>query len=217
MKDLNDIMKDDTAFEELFVQTMHKIGSEQDKERIKNIRDLSGEEFRQVIGARSGMKVTLQRQVIRYATAACVACLLVFGGGIGGIQYGAYHQTTDVGDRYLSLISTDISYMKGEMSEDVSKELETLFNNVTNGKDLKYTITRLREAYSLSADEDSEYNHVRNRIGWNLAMAYLKDGDRGNAKPILKALITDPDNDGKAIQERSQQVLENINLIFSLW
>jgi len=209
MDNLKDIIKDDQAFEKLLVRVMHKVGHEQDKKRIEDIRGLSEEEFRQVINNNSG-----NRSIIKYAIAACLACMLIF---TGGIQYNAYHQTINIGDKYLAQISNDVSNMKGEVSEEVTNNLKSLFQNVAEGKDLKNTIANLQKAYLLSEDSDSDYNYVRNIIAWNLAMAHLKSGDRESAKPILDKIVTDPENEGKAIQELAQQTLDDIDDIFSLW
>jgi hypothetical protein len=48
-------------------------------------------------------------------------------------------------------------------------------------------------------------------------MAHLKSGDRESAKPILDKIVTDPENEGKAIQELAQQTLDDIDDIFSIW
>lgn len=149
--------------------------------------------------------------------AACIACLLVFAGGIGGVQYSANHQTINIGNTYLVQISSDISHMKGEASEEMYINLETLFSNVSDGKNLKSTIVGLQKAYELSKDEDSDYNYVHNTIAWNLAMAYLKAGNRRDAKPILETIIQDPDNENKTIRKQAQQVCDDIDSIFSLW
>ena len=214
MDNLKDIIKDDQAFENLLVRAMHKVRHEQDKKRIEDIRGLNEEEFRQVISNNSGKKIPLKRQIIRYAVAACLACMLIF---TGGIQYNAYHQTINIGDKYLAQISNDVSNMKGEVSEEVTNNLKSLFQNVAEGKDLKNTIANLQKAYLLSEDSDSDYNYVRNIIAWNLAMAHLKSGDRESAKPILDKIVTDPENEGKAIQELAQQTLDDIDDIFSIW
>ena len=209
MDNLKDIIKDDQAFENLLVRALHKVGHEQDKKRIEDIRGLSEEEFRQVINNNSW-----NRSIIKYAIAACLACMLIF---TGGIQYNAYRQTINIGDKYLAQISNDVSNMKGEVSEEVTNNLKSLFQNVAEGKDLKNTIANLQKAYLLSEDSDSDYNYVRNIIAWNLAMAHLKSGDRESAKPILDKIVTDPENEGKAIQELAQQTLDDIDDIFSIW
>lgn len=216
MEKYNDIINDDAAFEKSFIRAMHRVGRERDKARIKDIRNLSSEEFREVIGARSGMKIPLRRRVIRYAAAACVACVLVLGGGFTGIQYSAYHQTINIGDRYLTEIPSDVSNIKGEVSENITAKLNMLFQNVSNGNDLKATIAELQEVYKLSADSGSEYNYVRNNIAWNLAMAHLKNGERNSAKHILENIIAEPDNKGMAIQESAQHALDELKSIISI-
>lgn len=215
MEKYNEIINDDVAFENTLIRAMHRVGRERDRERIKAIRNMSSEEFRKVIGA-SGMTIPLRRHVLRYAAAACVACVLVLG-GIGGIQYRAYNQTISIGDNYYAAIPSDVSSMKGEVSEDITAKLDMLFKNVSDGRDLKATIAELQEVYKLSADSDSEYNYVRNAIAWNLAMAHLKNGDRKSARPILEEIVAEPDNEGIAIQERSKCILDELNSINSIW
>ena len=217
MKKQNDIIMDDSAFEKMFVHTMHKVGREHDIDRINRIHEMSAEEFRQVIGANTGMKPSLSRRVIRYASAACVALLFMLSGGIGGIQYSAYRQTVNIGDRYLAQISSDVSSMKAAVSEEVSNKLETYFHDVAAGENLKSAISNLQEVYLLSADDSSEYNYFRNFIAWNLAMAYLKNGQQKAAIPILNEIIADPGNEDKAIQEQAQKTLDDINSIVSIW
>lgn len=229
MKDLNEIIKDDKAFEDLFSQTMQKVGHEYDKERINVISKLSEEDFRSVIGTRHTIIVPIWKRTIKYIAssyhidhihqmiAVCIACILIMGGGIGGIQYNAYYQTYRIGNMYLPQISSDISNIKGDTSTEMSAHLTTLFSNVAEGKDLNETINKLQRVYTLSLNEESEYHYVHNAIAWNLAMAYLKTGKRDLAKPVLSSIINNPDNEGKAIQDYAQKALNDINSIFALW
>ncbi len=213
MKDLNDIIKDDKAFEKLLINVMHKVGREQDQEIIDEISNMSEEEFRKLIRTRTAHVPNPILRIVRYAAAACVAVFVV----IGGLQYNASYQTMHIGDSYYTQISSDMSYMKSDISTKEFDNLEILFANVAEGKDLKVTIKELEEAYKQSADEVSTYNYIRNTIAWNLAMAYLKDGDRKAAEPILEDIIQNPDNEDKAIQKKAQEALDDIDSIFSLW
>lgn len=217
MKDLNEIINDDKAFEDFFSQAMQKVGHEYDKERMNVIRNLSEEDFRSVIGVRHAMIVPFWKRPMKYIAAACIACILIMGGGIGGIQYNAYYQTNKIGNMYLSQISCDISNIKGDTSTEMSANLTVLFSNVADGKDLNETTNKLQRVYTLSLNEESEYHYVHNTIAWNLAMAYLKIGNRESAKSILSSIINNPDNEGKTIQYYAQKALNDINSIFALW
>lgn len=209
MKDLKNLLKDDAAFEQLFVQTMQKVGKEQDKERIRRIHEMNENDIYRLI---NGVKPT-RRYIVRYTAAVCIACFVM----VGGIQYNTYWQTIAIGDRYSLQISTDMSNMKASVSEEMLINLGSLFLNVENDEKLDDTIVELQKAYSQSADASSEYNYVRNYIAWNLAIGHLKNGDRKAAIPILNNIINDPDNEGKDIQKKAKKALDDINSVFSLW
>ena len=150
MEKYNNIINDDAAFEKTFIRAMRNVGRERDREHINAIRNMSSEEFREAIGARSEMTIPLHRRVVRYAAAACVACMLVLGGGIGGIQYSANCQTISIGDKYYAAIPSDLSNMRGDIvSGEITAKLDMLFQNVSNGNDLKATIADLQEYYQL--------------------------------------------------------------------
>lgn len=174
----------------LMIKSMQKVGLEQDQKLVNEIKGMSEAEFRKVAGLKPKVKaVPFWPKFTRYAAAACVAGLLCWG----GIHYYGIHQTVNLGntvDYYAyNMDISDSEYVRGTSDSEVIDELTGLFANVKDGKDLKVAISRLESLYLESLNEDSEYNQYDNDIAWNLAIAYLKDGDRKNPIPILESMI----------------------------
>lgn len=72
---------------------------------------------------------------------------------------------------------------------DADKELETLFQQVGEGRDVLAATVRLQYIYD---HLDEEYAYTANgndvRIAWYLALAYLKENYRDKAVPLLEAI-----------------------------
>ena len=72
------------------------------------------------------------------------------------------------------------------------------------------TILDLEDKFSLAiSDEFNEYINYMNDIGWNLAIAYLKDGDREKAVKTLELLISHSESD--VIIEKCKKLIAEIN------
>lgn len=174
----------------LMIKSMQTVGLEQDRKFVNEIKGMSEAEFRKVAGLKPKVKVVpFWPKFIRYTAAACVAGLICWG----GFHYYGIHQTIGLGnsvDYYAyNLDISDGEYVRGVSEPEVIDELTELFANVKDGKDLKETVSRLEYLYSESLNEESEYNQYDNDISWNLAIAYLKDGDRKKPVPILESMI----------------------------
>lgn len=99
-----------------------------------------------------------------------------------------YSSTTRLGREYASAFPTS-SIIRGEENEDVSETLTVLFDNVANGDNLDSTITQLETLWELSqSDIYNEYTTYEPYIGWNLAIAHLRNHDRKEAKAALEEL-----------------------------
>lgn len=72
---------------------------------------------------------------------------------------------------------------------EISKQLYALFDNVKNGEDISSSIEELKGLYEQAQDENSEYSVYIDDIAWNLAIAYLKDGDKESPLPILEHML----------------------------
>ena len=99
----------------------------------------------------------------------------------------------------------------GKLS-DAEKKLERLFKNVQGNTDLAGTIHELSLCWELSIMETyNDYTDHSAEIGWNLAIAYLKDNDKKGALAVLAKMATlyDADNVvGKRVRELQQKIEE---------
>ena len=99
-----------------------------------------------------------------------------------------YYRTTNLGRQYAQVFPVE-TIIRGEEDEEVINTLTTLFNNVANGDDLENTITQLDSLWSLSqSDIYNGYTTYEPYIGWNLAIAYLRNNDKNKAKLVLEQM-----------------------------
>ena len=67
----------------------------------------------------------------------------------------------------------------------------------------------LEEKFCLAISEDfNDYTNYINDIGWNLAIAHLKDGDRGKAIETLELLISHSESD--IVVEKCKKLISDI-------
>ena len=127
-------------------------------------------------------------RMIKYSAAACIVGLISFG----GYHYYEYNQTVSLGNsQYLAYVS-DISEMnsfRGTTDKTIRKDIEDMFANVKESRDIKNTIEKLESMYRDSFTETSVYNEFQDDISWNLAIAYLKIGEREKPIPILEGML----------------------------
>ena len=116
-----------------------------------------------------------------------------------GIGYNDYRNITGLGEEYgNSSFTTEMVSRGSATSSDAEKKLERLFKNVQGNTDLAGTIYELSLCWEHSAE-----------IGWNLAIAYLKDNDKKEALAVLTKMATlyDADNVmGKQVRELQQKI-----------
>ena len=95
--------------------------------------------------------------------------------------------------------------MRGEEQLEVTKELETLINNVYNNNDLDATLKRLTVLWEVSTmDTYNDYTNHAPEIGWALATGYLKNNNRDDARVVLEKMAKLYDKDdamGKKVRE----------------
>lgn len=132
---------------------------------------------------------------IRIARPLAIAACVVLLGGVG-YKYYKYHTAVSLGEEYCAIFPGHQSPVRGTVSEEASRELTLLYMNVRRGDDLDSTIKRLSVLWELS--QMSTYNDYTDEapfLGWNLAIAYLKDGDKQGAKDVLTRLVRTTDKD----------------------
>lgn len=89
---------------------------------------------------------------------------------------------------YAEYSMTEVS--RGDTDSTTVAHLYTLFNNIKDQRNVSGIIAELEPIYN-SLDSDFTYNAYANDIAWNLALAYIKDGQIDKAIPVLDKLEVD--------------------------
>ena len=132
-------------------------------------------------------------------------------GAVGAIAMGTnryylYTETIALGNSYYAQIPTELVVRD---ADDTAMQLTELFANVKDNKDLSNTILCLEDKFTLAISETyNDYTIYINDIGWNLAIAYLKDGDRKDALKTLELLIAY--SESKIVIEKGKKLIEEI-------
>ena len=197
----------------LMIKSMSEIGLKRDQKFVDEIKGMSEAEFRKVAGLKPRVKVvSFWPRFTRYAAAACVAGLLCWG----GVHYYNIHQTVSLGNSFdyyaYNMDISDGEYVRGITDSEILDQLSTLFDNVKEGKVLKKTIVQLEAIYPKALEEESEYSQYDNDIAWNLAIAYLKDGDKKKPIPILESMIS-RNQDYPEITKPAHELLDKIKAL----
>lgn len=178
---LDELKKNDDLCERAIIQARLVKGMKQVDEEIKEDFRLSDEEtIRNIAKGISGKK----KQHVRWFAVAASIIFIVF---VGFKSYD-YHYTTSLGKEYANTFPTS-SIIRGEANDDVEIELATLFNNITECKDLENTTSHLATLWEHSKQETyNDYTDYTPYIGWNLAVGYLEKYEKSKAKFILEEM-----------------------------
>ncbi len=123
-----------------------------------------------------------------------IAASIVFIVFVGFKSYD-YYDTTSLGREYANTFPTS-TIIRGEANAGVDTELTTLFNNVTEGKNLENTTSRLKTLWDLAKqDTYNDYTDYAPYIGWNLAVGYLRNYEKAMARNVLSEMETIYDNE----------------------
>lgn len=192
------------------VKGMKEVGKQIDEETTNSILASNQSEIEDIAtdvsrGHRKG-KVFSFRKVASWLSMAASVALIVWA----GIGYKDYRQTTSLGEQYATTFSFDqLTRGAGEHSEAEVK-LAKLFENIANKTDLDKTLHDLSLCWELSAQETyNDYTDFAPEIGWNLAIGYLKNNKRKQAKATLEKLI-EVAPEGTAIGNKAREVLKKI-------
>lgn len=127
-----------------------------------------------------------------------------------GIGYNNYRHTTGLGDAYDGAFPSSMIVRGAETHTEAEKKLEQLFTNVKENKSIDDAIHELSLYWEISQMETyNDYTDYSAEIGWNLAIAYLKDNNKQEAKKVLEKLITTSEK-GSAIYNTSKQLLKEL-------
>ena len=135
-----------------------------------------------------------------------IAASIVFVVFVGFKSYD-YYDTTSLGREYANTFPTS-TIIRGEANADVDTELTILFNNVAEGKDLDNTTSRLKILWEQAKqDTYNDYTDYSPYIGWNLAVGYLRNYEKANAREVLVQMIQKyPDR--SALKDKIEELLD---------
>ena len=173
------------------VKGMETVGNEQDRLMVEKMKAANGKKLAPV-----------------WWMSIAASLVIIFT--VGNHFYDR-SQTIALGQQYAYVFSTEAeSLIRGEEDEDVANKLNVLFDNTANGKDLDNTIKQLDELWALSKNDTyNGYTTYEPFIGWNLAIAYLRNNDKKEAKEVLKEMqIRYPE--GTAIGDKIKEVITKI-------
>ena len=149
------------------------------------------------------------RSMVKWLSMAASILLIVWA----GFGYNDYRKTTSLGNQYGNVF--DYSQLirgaaRGAEPSDAATKLVKLFDNIKEKNDLNNTIHELALCWELTKQETyNDYTDYAPEIGWNLAIGYLKDNDKKNAKSVLEQL-TDVAPAGTDIGDKARELLDKI-------
>ena len=190
------------------VKGMKEVGKTQDEDVIGAILAAAENDVKSV--ARNATtrkaKVIPMRTMAKWLSMAASILLVVWL----GIGYHDYRATTSLGEEYGTQLTTSQLTRGAEVPSGVDTRLAQLFENVANKKDLDDTLHELSLCWELSTQETyNDYTDYASEIGWNLAIGYLKDNNRKQAKATLEKLIKVAP-EGTAIGDKARELLNEV-------
>lgn len=170
-----DLANDDTLRRQAevmarIVKGMEVVGGEQDRMMIDKMKAANGKRLAPV-----------------WWMSIAASLIIIF---TVGYHFYDRSQTIGMGQQYAYVFSTETeTLIRGEENEEVANKLDELFDNAANGKDLDNTIKQLDELWALSkSDSYNDYTTYEPFIGWNLAIAHLRNNDKKEARSVLKQM-----------------------------
>lgn len=191
-----DLANDDTLRRQAeamarIVKGMETVGGEQDRLLVEKMKTANGKKLAPV-----------------WWMSIAASLVIIF---TVGYHFYDRSQTIGLGQQYAYVFSTETeTLIRGEEDEVVANKLSVLFDNAANGKDLDNTISQLEELWALAqSDTYNDYTIYEPYIGWNLAIAYLRNNDKKEAKEVLKEMqVRYPE--GSAIGDKIKEVITKI-------
>ena len=199
----NDVLRNKAVVAARMAKAMKTVGEEEDslvKEALLTSDDHDIEMIVKNVTRKRSKLLTL-----RIISVAASILILV----ISGWHYYDYRVTTGLGNEYEMEFESS-SFVRGAGTGSVNKELNSLFTKVKSGDESDNTIKRLSLLWELSTmDTYNDYSDYAPQIGWNLAIAYLKDNDKDNAITVLTKLEGMAE-DGTAIKNKCIELINKL-------
>ncbi len=150
-------------------------------------------------------RMIFRKSITWLSVAASVTVLLFFG-----YKGYDYYDTTRLGMKYATVFPME-TIVRGDTGTAVETELQTLFENVIERKDLSSTTKRLSELWDISNQETyNDYTDYSPYIGWYLAIGYLEDYEKEKAKSILTTILKQKDGKSNAFLNEASNLLNKI-------
>ena len=147
--------------------------------------------------------------MVKWLSMAASILLIVWA----GFGYNDYRKTTSLGNQYGGVFESSQltrGAAKGAETSEAEAKLTKLFDNIKEKNDLNNTIHELTLCWELAKQETyNDYTDYAPEIGWNLAIGYLKDNDKKNAKAVLEQL-TDIVPAGTSIGDKARELLNRV-------
>lgn len=203
------------------VKGMKEVGTANDKELMSEFLATDAVEVgavaKDVSTAKKSGKVISWRKTVTWLSAAASVALLIWA----GIGYNDYRTTTGLGEQY-STVFTSSQLTRGGENGEVELKLMSLMDNIAQKKDMDNTLHELALCWELATqDTYNDYTDYAPEIGWNLAIAHLKNNDRKQAKAVLEKLTGVPSAGreqligiapaGTAIGDKARELLKKID------
>jgi len=189
-----DLAKDETLRRQAeamarIVKGMETVGKEHDKEYIQKMKEATRKRL---------------TPVWWMSIAAGLVILLTVG-----YHFYDRSQTIGLGQQYAYVFPTE-TIIRGEENTEVTNTLTVLFDNAANGEDLDNTIEKLTELWALSkSDTYNDFTTYEPYIGWNLAIAYLRNNDKKEAKLVLLQM-QDAYPEGTVMGDHVKEILNRL-------
>lgn len=189
------------------VKAMKAEGSRHDRQLIQAMSSLDRSDVAQV-AARAACGHKKGKLLYGFITTLSVvaAIVIVFW---GSRYYIDYRHTTRLADEYATAFVMEPAATRGTGDEEVARTMSRLFASVRSGKRLPVVQDRLSKLWKLSLQPTyNDYTPYSSLIGWNLAIAYLKNNDKTRAREVLTVLASHADSD--AVRAKAAELLAKL-------
>lgn len=189
------------------VKAMKAEGSRHDRQLIQAMSSLDRSDVAQVAARAAGGHKKGKLLYGFITTLSVVAAIVIVFWG--SRYYIDYRYTTRLADEYATAFVMEPAATRGTGDEEVARTMSRLFASVRSGKRLPVVQDRLSKLWKLSLQPTyNDYTPYSSLIGWNLAIAYLKNNDKTRAREVLTVLASHADSD--AVRAKAAELLAKL-------
>lgn len=189
------------------VKAMKAEGSWHDRQLIQAMSSLDRSDVAQVAARAAGGHKKGKLLYGFITTLSVVAAIVIVFWG--SRYYIDYRHTTRLADEYAMAFVMEPAATRGTGDEEVARTMSRLFASVRSGKRLPVVQDRLSKLWKLSLQPTyNDYTPYSSLIGWNLAIAYLKNNDKTRAREVLTVLASHADSD--AVRAKAAELLAKL-------